>query len=275
MLCWNQLPDQQLLVPPDPRFLGVLKDFELFGAVGASLGRDDLIAARVVAQQRLQIIHAVVDDHPGLCRGVLGHLRSGVEGKLLARGDVLQLREARGLRDLGNLRRAGHLRRGLGRRNVLFRGALQAVQLRQQVVDLLLLGLHGRLRCHLPHLRLRAHEEVHPILAGEAPRDLVPHGCSVPARPGQNGVPLLWVVLQEVCEVVDHVVQSDPAVMRLVVVCYLRQSDVARFLVGLGRLGDQRVAVLLDLGGLVVVSCIQSCPLLSFHALKLHLQFLI
>lgn len=43
-------------------------------------------------------------------------------------------------------------------------------------------------------------------VSGKAPRDFVPHGCSVTTRPGQDGIPLLGVVLQKIGQVVDRVV---------------------------------------------------------------------
>ena len=111
--------------------------------------------------------------------------------------------------------------------DLLLGGALQAVQLVVQLPQLTDEGIHGWLRAHLADLEIRVHVELHPLLAGETPWDLVPHGRSVAPSLGQDGIALLWMVLQEGCEVVDLPAYGHPAVVGLVVPSHLRQGDVA------------------------------------------------
>ena len=222
----HQLAHQKVPVPLHARLLRVLEDLKVLGAVGASLAQQDVIAPRVAAQQRLQIVNPVVDDHVRLLRArVLGHLRASEERQLLARADLRQLGETALLRQRRRVRLARHLHRGLGRFDVSLGGPLQPPQLVVQLLQLLHHRVLLRLPTHLSHLGLRPHEELHPLLAGEPARDLVPHRRGVAARPRQDGVALLWVVHQEVCEVVHAPVDGDPTIVRLVVTRNLRQGD--------------------------------------------------
>mmetsp|Transcript_42978 Transcript_42978/g.102421 ORF Transcript_42978/g.102421 Transcript_42978/m.102421 type:complete len:294 (-) Transcript_42978:725-1606(-) len=226
LLRWHHMADQQIPVALHPSLLRVLKHLEVLGAVRAGLGQQDVVPARVTSQQRLQVVDAVVDDHVRLLGSVvLGNLGTGEERQVLASRDLRQLREAALLRQGRRIRLARHLHGRLHRLDLLLGGPLKASQLVVQLAQLHDDGVHWLLRADLAGLELRAHVVLHPLLAGEPARNLVPHRRGVAARPRQDGVALLWVVHQEVCEVVHAPVDGDPTIVRLVVTRNLRQGD--------------------------------------------------
>mmetsp|Transcript_21160 Transcript_21160/g.46648 ORF Transcript_21160/g.46648 Transcript_21160/m.46648 type:complete len:220 (+) Transcript_21160:1186-1845(+) len=140
--------------------------------------------------------------------------------------------------------------------------------------NLLLFWFDWWFRSNFSHLSLWPHVEFHPVLAGEPAGDLVPHWCCITTSPRQDGIALLGVVLQKIRQVVHHIVDCNPAIMRLVVFGHFRQGDVTSFL-DLHWLQEHLVRVFLYLRCLLVISCIQCCSLLRLHSLKLRLEFLI
>ena len=197
-----------------------------------------------------------MDDHVRLlCSGVLRHLSTSEERKLLASGDFRQLWKARLLREGGRIlgsQEAGEkdgiyiLRFGaslkgkmkspsakpsicltwdlhccLCRFNVLLGGSLKSAQLIIQLLQLLVDRLPLGLSADIAHLPFTSHEEVHPLLAGETSRDLVSHRSRISASPSENGIALLWMMDQEIREVVDILVDGNPTIMRLVVTSHL------------------------------------------------------
>ena len=94
VLCWHQLAHQHVAVPLHPSLLGVLEDLKVLRGIRARLGEQDVVTTRVAADQGLQVVDPVVDDHVGLLgRVVLGNLRTGEERQVLSRGDLRKLGE--------------------------------------------------------------------------------------------------------------------------------------------------------------------------------------
>ena len=280
VLCRHQLAHQHVAVSLHPSLLRMLEDLEILCAICACLGHQDVVATGVAAQQRLEVVDTVVDDHIRLLRGVvLGHLCTGEERQVLTGGDLRQLREAALLRQRRSIRLARHLDGRLHCLDLLLGRALEATQLIVQLPQLHDDGVHRFLWADLAGLELRAHVVLHPLLAGEPARDLVEHGRRIPAGPCQDGVALLLVVLQEVRQVVDLATDGDPAVVRLVVPGHLRQGDVtarpAHGYIVLVRVVLVRQELLhgpLHLRRLREILGIQGSPLLRLEALELLLQ---
>mmetsp|Transcript_103982 Transcript_103982/g.299309 ORF Transcript_103982/g.299309 Transcript_103982/m.299309 type:complete len:270 (-) Transcript_103982:298-1107(-) len=255
----------------------MLEELEFLRRIRARPGEENVVAAWVAAEQGLEVVDAVVQDHVGLrARRVLRDLRAGEEWELAPACDALELREARLLGAGAALR---GLRRGAGCLHcldVLVGGSLEAPQLRPQLLQQRRVRVFLRLGTDLAHARLGAHIELHPRAAREPPRDLVPHHRGIPAPPSEDGVPLLRVVLQEVREVVDHPVQGHPQVMGFVVPGHLGERNAAAGALQLRevdlRLRQQRVELRLDGLRLGVVLRVQRHPLLGLQLLQLRLQ---
>mmetsp|Transcript_62948 Transcript_62948/g.77005 ORF Transcript_62948/g.77005 Transcript_62948/m.77005 type:complete len:456 (-) Transcript_62948:36-1403(-) len=236
----------------------------------------------MASHQGLQVVDLVVDNHIRFFRSVVfGNFRTGKEGKLLASSDLLQLWEPRFFSKRWCIGCAWHLLgRLLGSLDLLSTGTFQLPQLILQLPNLRQLGIHLRLFANVTHARLRAHIELHPVGAGEAARDFVPHGRGISTSPSQDGIALLGVLGQKVREVIDRSIQGHPAVMGFVVSGHLRERNVAARDLVQRNFVQMRMVVfreeslhrLLDLRRFGIVFSIQSSTLLGLQTLQFHLQ---
>mmetsp|Transcript_21038 Transcript_21038/g.45569 ORF Transcript_21038/g.45569 Transcript_21038/m.45569 type:complete len:295 (+) Transcript_21038:884-1768(+) len=166
--------------------------------------------------------------------------------------------------------------RFLGSCDVFLRGAFQTSELCFQVMELLHSRVNLWLGADFADLGIGSNIEFHPIGAGESARDFVPHGGGITARPSQNALSLVGVVQSHFSQVINGAVESNPAIVRLVVLGNDRQRNATwgGLRLGLTALGllQQGLNLSLDLLCFAKLLGVQRSSLLGFQMLHLGLQ---